>query len=68
MRPKHSGLGMNGRALNVAMAVGPDFWKSVLLSDESIVLRHGAVRVDAHDLAEMRGEMTTFGTTDCWPR
>ena len=39
------------------MAVAPDFRLGVVAADERIVRRHRAVRRDAHDLAEMVGEV-----------
>src|SRR6202795_4173023 len=55
--PKLAGFGVNGDALGIAVAVGPDLGLGVYLPDKGIVLRHGAVGIDAHDLAEMIGKV-----------
>ncbi len=48
---------MQRRALHIAVAVGPDFRLGVLAPDERIVGRSGAVRRDAHDLADVIAEV-----------
>src|SRR6186713_3244107 len=47
---------MNSGALRIAMAVRPDFG-TCILADEGIVLRDRPVGIDAHDLAEVAGEV-----------
>ena len=55
--PQFAGLRMQRRALRVAVAVAPDFRLASGSADERIVRRHRAVGRDAHDLAEMIGEV-----------
>src|SRR5262245_56345788 len=46
------------------MAVAPDFRLGACASGERIVGRHRAVRLDAHDLAEMVGEVLRLVAMD----
>ncbi len=46
-------LRIEGRGLDVAMAVRPDLRLRVAAADEGIVARHAAIRIEAHDLAEV---------------
>ena len=49
--------GLNGSGLGVAVTVAPDLGLGILAADEGIVGRHGTVRIDAHDFAEMFAEI-----------
>src|SRR5262249_12339388 len=51
--PQLSGFWVDGSALRVTVAIGPDLGHCVLLIDEGIVTGDGAVRIDAHDLAQV---------------
>src|SRR4029077_14672383 len=51
--PKLAGHGMDRRALRVPVPIGPDLRPRTLLTHERIILRHRAVGIDAHDLAEI---------------
>src|SRR5215207_10237525 len=55
--PEGARLRMDRRGLDVAVAVGPDLRARIAAADEGVVLRHGAVRVDAQNLAQMTGEV-----------
>src|SRR5688572_1085115 len=50
--PQLAGLWMESRRLDVAVTEGPDLRPHAFLADERIVLRYGAVGVDAHELAD----------------
>ncbi len=49
-------LGIEGGGLHVAVAERPDLRLRVLPIDEGIVIRHGAIGLDAEDLAQMAVE------------
>ena len=51
-RPQLAGRRVKGRALDVAVAEGPDLRPHASLADERVVVRDRSVGVDAHNLAE----------------
>ena len=55
--PQLAARWVDGGALRVAMAVGPDLRPRILLTDEGVVVGDRSVRIDAHDLAEIVGEI-----------
>jgi len=55
--PQLSGLWVDGGALRVTVAKGPDLGHCVLLLDEGIVTGDSAVGIDAHDLAQVVAEV-----------
>ncbi len=55
--PGGAGGGVDGDALDVAVAVGPYFGGGVFLVDEGVVLGGGAVVVDADDFSGVAGEV-----------
>src|SRR4029077_14009940 len=59
--PQLAGLGMDGGALRIAVAVGPNLWTGVCAADEGIGLRDRSIRVAAHALAEVIGKILGRG-------
>src|SRR5690606_9375802 len=55
--PQHAGLRMEGGALGIADAVGPDLPPRPGAIDKGVVVRHGAIGVDSNDLAEMAAQI-----------
>ena len=55
--PEFAGLGMYCCALHIAVPIGPDLRARVLPPHKGIVRGHGAVGIDAYDLAEIVGEV-----------
>ena len=56
MRPQFAGDRMDGCALQIAVAIAPDFRLGAGLPDKRIVLRNAAVGIDANDFAQVRVE------------
>src|SRR3954454_1365766 len=55
--PEHAGFGVDCKALDVAMAVGPDFGLGARAVHEGVVGRDRTVRVDADELAQVVREI-----------
>src|SRR5690606_25832104 len=51
--PERARFGVDRGALNVAMAIGPDFRQRAAAGGEGVVARHAAIGPQAHDLADV---------------
>src|SRR5688500_4958590 len=56
-RPELSGLGMERRGLNVAMAVGPDLRSRAVAIDKWIVARRRTIGIDPHYFTDRRRQI-----------